>query len=132
MEPIPRPAPQEPRVHSNGWALVFLVVGAYYFLSGFAIMLFPRNVDQLRTWWLAVLVGLALFAVSFLFFLRRRRELAAHERWTADFAAWQREQEAASLEAHEREMERLEKQLELEKAQLARIKAQAAAEAADE
>ena len=115
-------------MHSNSWALFFLVVGAYYFLSGIALMLFPRNVDQLRTWWLAVLVGLALFVVSFLFFRRRRRELAAHERWAVDFAAWQQEQSDLAQLAHEQEMERLEKQLEIEKVELAKIRAQSAAE----
>lgn len=120
--------PQEPRVHGKGWALVFLIVGLYYSLSGIAILLFPRNEAQLRAWWLAVLLGLALCGVSCLFFRRRRRELDAHERWAADFAAWQQKQADLAQAAHELEMERLEKQLEIEKAELARIKAKAAAE----
>lgn len=126
--PEASPPPQEPRVHGKGWAIVFLIVGLYCSLSGIVLLLFPRNEAQLRAWWLAVLLGLVLCGVSCLFFRRRRRELAAHERWAADFAAWQQKQADLAQAAHEREMERLEKQLEIEKAELARIKAKAAAE----
>ncbi len=120
-----RSAPQEPPVHGKGLALLSLVFGAYFFLSGLAIFFFPRNEAQLKTWWIAVLIGLALLGVAFLFFRRRRKELAAHEQWAADFTAWQQEQARI---AHERELELLQKRLELEQAELARIKAQASAE----
>lgn len=122
--PIPRPAPQEPPVHGKGLALFLLVIGAFYFFSGVSIFFFPRNEAQLRTWWISVLIGLALLGVAFLLFRRRRRELAAHEQWAADFSAWQQEQQALAQLAHEREMERLQTQLEIEKLSLERTKAQ--------
>lgn len=93
-------------------------------MSGFSILFFPRNESQLDTWWISVLIGLALLGLSLLFFRRRKLELAAHERWISDYAAWKQEQDAIVKAAHFREMERLEKQLEIEKLSLGRTKAQ--------
>ena len=68
------PPPPEPRVHGNGWAIVSLIIGIYFFLSGLAILFFPRYEWNLDNWWKPLVLGAILLLISVLLFQRRSRE----------------------------------------------------------